>query len=314
MADCSIIICTRNRAPKLAETLESFLRVRVPSGWNVEMIIADNGSTDETAEVIRLAKHPAIRIRHLMEDRPGKSRAQNLALRAAESDVLLFTDDDVEPAENWIERMAVPLREGNADAVVGRIILSSELRRHWMTPMHEMWLAAVADPASEAPILIGACMGVHRTVFERIGDFDEELGPGATGFGEETLLWQQMKEAGMRILPVRDTHVVHHPDASRLDRASWLAAARRYGLTDAYVKHHWDHQRPAFPYMQSLILRIKLSVRRSLLTRYLNGDEGCPAWEMSYLVRLESLRQWRKERQRPRNYERRGLVRLRPNP
>lgn len=89
--------------------------------------------------------------------------------------------------------MVVPLREGNADAVVGRIILSSELRRPWMTPMHEMWLAAVAEPAEEAPILIGACMGVHRAVFERIGAFDEELGLGATGFGEETLLWRQMK-------------------------------------------------------------------------------------------------------------------------
>lgn len=72
MADCSIIICTRNRAPKLAETLGSFSRVRVPTGWDLEMIIVDNGSTDETAEVIRQAEHPAIRIRHLIESRPGK--------------------------------------------------------------------------------------------------------------------------------------------------------------------------------------------------------------------------------------------------
>ncbi len=298
----------------LAQTLERFLRVSVPTGWKVELIIADNGSTDGTAEVIRSARHPAIEIRHLMEERPGKSRAQNRALRAARSDVLLFTDDDVELAENWIERMAVPLREGNADAVVGRIILSSELRRPWMTPMHEMWLAAVAEPADEAPILIGACMGVHRAVFERIGAFDEELGPGATGFGEETLLWRQMKEARMMILAVRDTHVVHHPDPSRLDRASWLAASRCFGLTDAYIKHHWDHERPAFPLMQFLFLRAKLFVRRRFAARHQNGDEGCAAWEMSYLVRLESMRQWRNERQRPRNYERRGLVRLGPNP
>lgn len=311
--DCSIIICTRNRAPMLAQTLEMFLRVSVPTGWKVELIIADNGSTDGTAEVIKSARHPAIEIQHLIEDRPGKSRAQNRAMRAARSDVLLFTDDDVEPAENWIERMAIPLKEGGAAAVVGRIILSEELRRPWMTPMHEMWLAAVAEPADEAPILIGACMGVHRTVFERIGAFDEELGPGATGFGEETLLWHQMKEAGMRILPVRDTHVIHHPDVSRLERSSWLAAARRYGLTDAYVKHHWDHQRPAFPVMQILILRLKLFVRRRLVARHQNGDEGCPAWEMSYLVRLESLWQWKNERKRPRNYERRGLLRLRSN-
>lgn len=314
MSDCSIIICTRNRAAMLADTLESFSRVRVPAGWDVEMIIVDNGSTDWTAEVVRRAGHPVIRIRYLVENRTGKCRALNRALRAAKSDVLLFTDDDVEPAENWIESMAGPLRDGSAGAVVGRIILSPELRRSWMTPMHEMWLAAVEDPGIEDPILIGACMGIHRAVFERIGVFDEEIGPGAAGCGEETLLWCQMKEAGMRILPVRETHIVHHPDASRLKRASWLAASKRYGLTDAYVKHHWDHERPTFPLMRILILRLKLLVRRSFFSRNQNGDEGCPAWELSYLVRLESLRQSRFEIRRPRNYERRGLVRIRPNP
>jgi GT2 family glycosyltransferase len=314
MADCSIIICTRNRSPKLAETLESFSRVRVPTGWDVEMIIVDNGSTDETAAVIRKAWHPVIRIRHLTENRSGKSRAQNRALREAESDVLLFTDDDVEPADNWIERMAGPLRDGSASAVVGRIILSSELRRPWMTPMHEMWLAAVAEPDDDDPILIGACMGIHRRVFERIGTFDEELGPGAAGCGEETLLWCQIKEAGMRIITVRDTHVVHHPHASRLDRSSWLAASKRYGITDAYVRHHWEHERRTFPRMRSMILRVKLFVRKKFVSRNQNGGEGCPEWELSYLVRLESLRQWRIESRRPRNYERRGLVRIRPNP
>ncbi len=173
----------------LAQTLERFLRVSVPTGWKVEPIIADNGSTDGTAEVIRSARHPAIEIRHLMEERPGKSRAQNRALRAARSNVLLFTEDDVEPAENWIDRMAGPLLDRRCDALVGRILLGEELRRSWMKPMHEMWLAAIAEPEDDAPILIGACMGIHRSVFERIGDFDEELGPGASGFGEEALLW-----------------------------------------------------------------------------------------------------------------------------
>lgn len=228
--------------------------------------------------------------------------------------MLLFTDDDVEPADNWIESMAEPLRDGRAAAVVWRIILSFELRRPWMTPMHEMWLAAVAESDGEDPILIGASMGIHRRVFERIGTFDEELGPGAAGCGEETLLWCQMKEAGMRILPVRDTHVVHHPDAYRLKRASWLAASTRYGITDAYVRHHWEHERRMFPRMRSIILRVKLFVRRKLVSQNQNNNEGCPGWELSYLVRLESLRQWWVESRRPRNYERRGLVRIRPYP
>jgi glycosyltransferase involved in cell wall biosynthesis len=220
--DCSILICTRNRAAALENTLRAFASVRVPDGWRVEMIVADNGSTDQTPVVVANASHPSIAIRYLAVPTPGKSRAQNAALSCAMGKVLLFTDDDVEPSDNWLESMAGPLLENRCDAVAGRILLADELRRPWMTPMHARWLADVREPAAEMPELVGASMGIRRAVFERIGHFDEDLGPGVTGFGEETLLWMQMKEAGMRILPVADTHVVHHPDPSRLRRENWL--------------------------------------------------------------------------------------------
>ncbi len=307
--DCSIIICTRNRAPMLEKTLRAFQSVKVPGDWRVEMIVADNGSTDHTAEVVKAASHASIEIRHVFEPRPGKSRAQNTAMAHATGQALLFTDDDVEPADNWVENMARPLLEHRCEAVAGRILLAGNLRRPWFTPLHEMWLADVGEPERESPILIGASMGIHRSVFEKISNFDEELGPGASGFGEETLVWMQMKEAGLRIHPVTDTHVVHHPEASRLLRASWLAAATRYGITNAYVMHHWEHSRVRFPALQAFLIGTKLSLRRLPRRSPALDSEGCPAWEMSYLARMETLKRFIVESRRPRNYERRGLYR-----
>lgn len=308
--DCSIIICTRNRATMLEKTLVAFQRIKVPDGIKVELIVADNGSSDHTAEVVRAVSHPGMEIFYVNESRPGKSRAQNAALAVARGEVILFTDDDVVPAEDWIVKMSKPLLDKRCEAVAGRILLAESLRRDWFTPMHEVWLAFIREPASCSPELIGASMGINRSVFEKIEGFDEELGPGASGFGEETLFWRQMQEAGMRILPVLDTHVVHYPDASRLRRANWLSAADRFGKSSAYINHHWDHTRERFPRFQIAWIQLKLFIR-SFPRRTPDLDsEGCPAWEMSYLVRIQSLKSFITESRRPRNYNIRGLQKM----
>jgi glycosyltransferase involved in cell wall biosynthesis len=307
--DCSIIICTRNRALSLEKTLRAFQSVNVPSGWEVEMIVADNGSSDHTAKVIRSATHAAIRIHYIYEARPGKSRAQNAALEQARGEVLLFTDDDVEPADNWLENMARPLLENRFDAAAGRILLADDLRRPWFARLHGIWLAEVREPKVQLRTsgLVGASMGIRRDVFDRIGHFDEELGPGAAGFGEETLVWLQMKEADMRVCPIHDTFLIHRPDLSRLLRSSWLASAKRFGRTQAYLMHHWEHTHEPYPELRAFWTQIKLLLRRLLRRPVRIDGEGCPDWEMSYLVRIEALKQFVKESRRPRNYELRAL-------
>jgi glycosyltransferase involved in cell wall biosynthesis len=304
---CSVIICTRNRASTLERTLHSFQSVKVPDGWSVEMIVADNGSTDATVSVVTMASHPTIEIRHVSEPRPGKSRAQNTALAVARGEVMLFTDDDVVPAPNWLECMARPLLENRCEAVAGRILLAEDLRRPWFTQLHEMWLAEVREPAVNSPELVGASMGIHRSVFETIGNFDEKLGPGATGFGEETLVWMQMMEAGLRIFPVNDTFVIHRPDPSRLLRCAWLSAAARYGRTNAYLMHHWQHARVPYPALRVCLLRMKLFLRRLPRRSQPLDAEGCSDWEMSYLTRIEGLERFIEESGRPRNYGPRAL-------
>lgn len=298
----------------LEKTLRAFQAVQVPADWRVEMLVADNGSTDHTAAVVKAASHPAIEVRHVYEPRPGKSRAQNTAMALARGVALLFIDDDVEPAASWLENMARPLLENRCEAVAGRILLAEDLHRPWFTPMHEIWLAESREPAVDSAGLVGASMGIHRSVFEIIDDFDEELGPGASGFGEETLVWLQMREAGLRILPVTDTFVIHHPEPTRLLRANWLAAAKRFGRTRAYLMHHWEHDRLPYPALLGWWVQTKLFLRR--LARRPPGldSEGCPDWEMSYLTRIESLKRFIEESRRPRNYELRALRRKASSP
>ena len=148
--DCSIIICTRNRAEALQQTLGSIRKLEVPSDLQVELILVDNGSSDRTNEVIRSARLSKMTVRNLYAGNPGKSRALNLAISKAEGSVLLFTADDVEPALDWIEKMVRPLLEMSCDAVTGRISLGEELHRPWLSSYHGVFLASTT-PAETSP-------------------------------------------------------------------------------------------------------------------------------------------------------------------
>jgi glycosyltransferase involved in cell wall biosynthesis len=310
----SVIICTRNRAERLAKTLDCFESLEVPPGLQPEILVVDNGSTDHTAKVVRC--HPAERIpvRYLFEALPGVARAKNKGMAACGGEIILCIDDDVMPQKNWMRHMAAPLVRRECDGVVGHIELAKELCRPWMTTQHKARLAVYEGPgpAPDTPQLIGACMGFHRSVLERVPGFDVELGPGALGLCEETLFCWQLAEAGFRIHYAPEAVVTHCPDPSRLARSSWLSIGRKDGASKAYIMHHWLHQELLWPGLQYCYFALKLHLRRLLKPPGALDSEGIAAWEMSYAGKMDEKRQFLIERKRPRNYTKRGLRKLRP--
>jgi glycosyltransferase involved in cell wall biosynthesis len=305
--ECSVIISTRNRADALEKTLVTFSRIRIPAGWSVELIVADNGSTDRTVEVVKKADLFNFTVRYLYEGKPGKSQALNSALAIAKGQVFLFTDDDVEPAENWLSEMAMPIFRKECEGTVGNIRLAENLLRPWMDSSHRHRLAAPDVPSLE---VIGANMGFHRSVFDRIPAFDPELGPGASGLGEETLFALQFLQAGFRLRSVPGALVVHHPEESRLRRSHWLAGSRKHGRTAGYIIHHWRHETLKMVHFRLSYLQMKLILRRFAQPPPKLEEDGCPSWELSYVANIEKLRCYLSERRRPRNYLRYGLKKL----
>jgi glycosyltransferase involved in cell wall biosynthesis len=305
----SIIVCTRNRAAALAQTLAVLGGIAVPAG-GAELIVVDNASTDDTPGVVGRAGLANMQVRYVHEPRPGVSHARNTGLTSARGDIILFTDDDVRPAEDWAEKLTAPLRDGRYDAVAGRIVLASHLARTWIRPEHALRLA-VMDGLVEGQVeIFCANMGIRRAVLEKVPAFDPELGPGALGFGEDTLFSRQLALAGYRLGFVEQAVVVHHPDASRLQRSAWLDAGRKRGRTWAYLLHHWRHEVVRFPRLCWLRFAAKLLLRRIIQPPGAFHDEGCPLWEMSYVGWMAQCRQFLVERRRPRNYAKRGLVKL----
>src|SRR5207249_1247886 len=123
------------------QTLESIARVRIPDGWQLELIVVDNASVDETAQVIRECRMPGMPVRYLHEPRRGKGHALNTGIAAARGEILLLTDDDVRPGRDWIGAMCEPILAGKADAVGGEVRLAPQLSRDWMELLHRAVLA-----------------------------------------------------------------------------------------------------------------------------------------------------------------------------
>jgi len=118
MPDLSVLIATYNRAEVLRQTLAAMCALD-RERLDVEFVIIDNNSADNTAEVIDSFKD-RLPIRHLFQPKQGKSAALNLALETAElGDIVVFTDDDVVPAANWLQEVRVATVRWSEVAVFG---------------------------------------------------------------------------------------------------------------------------------------------------------------------------------------------------
>lgn len=302
-------MCTHSRGHNMGEALDSILEVDVPKGYLIELIVVENGTKDNTEQVVAAKTSRRWDVRYIYEARKGKSRALNIGLQSASGEVVLFVDDDLRFSRNWLSAMCEPIRNGTAAGVTSRIEIPAYLRRIWFHPYHLGWLGCLpyANPASpdEMP---GANMAVCRSVIERVPSYDLELGGGALGNCEDTLFSRQICAAGFKIALARETHVEHHFDPRKLRYKQWAMSAKSAGRSHAYLLHHWQHGAISFPKIRLNFLSAKLSMRLSQSRQYGPDEEGIPPWELSYRFEIAKLLQFQAERLRKRNYTRRGLI------
>ena len=253
MTTFSVVIATRNRAALLERTLDALSRQSWPRD-RFEVIVADNGSSDMTAAVVRQAaeRTGAPPISYLHVERPGKSGAVNTAVARARGEVIAYTDDDVKPDPRWLERIAAAIEETGADFVAGRILPIWEVPQpSWLSPAL-FGVLAVPDNGDErvlisrdqpSPIMtIGANMAVVRAVVERLGGLRDDLGKldGTLQGGEDHEYFLRMLHSGCRGV-YEPTALVHHwVPASRLSRRYFRQWLYRNGRDVARLE-------PAFP-------------------------------------------------------------------
>lgn len=118
----SIIICAKNEAANLTQTLPTILAQRYTNDAGnslYEVIVVNDASDDDTKQVLAgfEKKHTHLKVIHIdsNEERilPGKKFALAKGVEAAMNDILLLTDADCTPnSEHWLAKMVAPIIEG----------------------------------------------------------------------------------------------------------------------------------------------------------------------------------------------------------
>lgn len=97
----SVVLPSRNRRPLLERQVACLLAQETP-GFDYEVIVVDDASTDDTAEYLERAARASSRLRFLRRTVLGSNEARNDGVAIARGDVVLFTDDDCVAPPGWV--------------------------------------------------------------------------------------------------------------------------------------------------------------------------------------------------------------------
>ena len=237
---------------------------------DAEIVIVDNGSTDNTSEIVKgWATASGIPVQALTEPRAGKGRALNLALQAARGELLAFIDDD---CRFHPEHVNDHLRHDAADTELllrgGRIELGDPTDLPMtinITPTVKRWSRALNSARHHAMngIINGCNMTMRRALFDRLGPFDENFGPGGPFSGDDTEYIFRAYAAGTTIEYVPDMAVSHYHGRKTTDAAWKLWRHYMIGQGAIFAKYFFKHPSLARPYYWDTKNAIKEILTRS---------------------------------------------------
>ncbi|MBI5359983.1 MAG: glycosyltransferase [Planctomycetes bacterium] len=230
MAICSVILSTFNQPNALRLCLTGY---KNQSYKDFELIIADDGSDEETKAVIEEFKPRfASPIKHVWQENHGYRRAKivNEGFKISEGKVVILTDGDTIPNKNFVKIHAENCRE-NAFCVGGFIMLSADYCRALTMELvekedYEKFLTAgkrfrfavkhwknlfyIARGKMDRPKVFGCNISVWRSSFEAVNGYDENF----DGFGkEDSDLRNRLRKAGVRPVSLWGKTYVFHVDS-----------------------------------------------------------------------------------------------------
>ncbi len=286
------ILCTRNRSKKLSAALSAMARLDV-AGLPFDLLVVDNGSTDDTPAVVaaaaRLCPFP---VRLVSEPEPGLSRARNRGMSMAHGTLLLFTDDDCLVAPSWV-RSALLAFDGDWHQVIGgRVELydpnePSNLQRTAVEP------DVLTGTESLFGFLHGANFAFGRSVSQQAGRFDVGLGAGTPlHAAEDTEFVYRAFRLG---IPVRyDPGMLVHHDHGRTDPADARRTTQGYmvGMSAMLIKSmmagHTDLAKPIYWTMRGAVRRWRNDRdTRTLLTMPLGFVQGVARYSVLAATRRQ---------------------------
>lgn len=230
----SVIVCTRDRAGQLERSLESIL---TSSYRNFELIVVDQSDDTESASLVNALHEQDSRIRLVRDERRGLSRARNLGVAQASTQYIAFTDDDCEPAVDWLELVVGALAADRGAGVAFGAVIPAPFDPaigfiDGYVPGRQRRLTGRFSKLLDGGI--GANMAYRREAIEAAGGFDEMLGAGGYFAScEDGDMAYRVLARGYALLHLPQARVLHHGlrewhAGKALTRRTYVAVAAAY--------------------------------------------------------------------------------------
>ena len=200
----SVVIAARNAEDTIGSQLEALLSQPWPNGG--EIIVADNGSTDRTAEVAASFRHGPVPVEVIdCRDIRGAGHARNAGVLRSSYDFIGFCDADDIVDVRWVAELGKALE--TTPAVGGRLALD-EINPEWTKGSRGRDQGTTQLPLFDGifPVLSSCNLGIHRSTFTGLDGFDES--PQFIG-AEDADFSLRLHESGVRT-DFAENAVVHY--------------------------------------------------------------------------------------------------------
>lgn len=231
----SVVVCTYNGSATIRDTLEGLKMLSYP---NFEVIIVNDGSTDNVAEIVEQYPYKLVSTKN-----GGLSRARNVGMNIAKGEIIAYIDDDAYPDAHWLHYLAYTYMNSDHAAVGGPNII----------PASDGLIATCVANAPGGPVhvletdeiaehLPGCNFSVRREVLIKIGGFDTVF----CAAGDDVDVCWRIQEAGYNIGYHPSALVWHHRRNSL--RAYWKQQ-QGYGKAEALLESKWPEKYNGFGHL-----------------------------------------------------------------
>jgi glycosyltransferase involved in cell wall biosynthesis len=242
VCDISVIICTYNRAEILREALESW-RSLENAGFNVELIIVDNNSTDHTPQVVESFR-PACpgQLRYVCETNVGLSYARNRGIKEASGEIVAFVDDDVLFDKSWLNELLKAFNGRQEVSCVGGNSIPKFLTDQpgWITKdVFSVYGSTGSGDHDKLMIFpehpFGLNMAFRKNVFAQVGDFNIQFGQNKKKFliyNDEREMFYRISRAGLKVFYASKAILYHRIPKDRTTKNYLLKRYYWQGVSD----------------------------------------------------------------------------------
>src|SRR5213596_2142924 len=224
----SVVVCTHNGSRTIRDCLAGLQRLAYP---DYEVIVVDDGSTDDTAAIVR--QHP---VRLIQTVNRGLAKARNTGLEAATGEIIAYLDDDASPDPHWLTYLAATFLSTAHAAVGGPNIapagdgaVADCVARAPGGPVHVL----LTD--REAEHIPGCNMAFRKARLEAIGGFDGQFRVA----GDDVDVCWRLRERGWT-LGFHPAGMVWHHRRNSI-RAYWKQQIG-YGRAEAMLERKWPEK------------------------------------------------------------------------